>query len=103
MKTFLIDTDNPPALGPIERDRYVFCCSNGCGECQAVLVTWRSFHHTIDGETVGERFHPEIVSSCCGEPMFVYDNKRDEDADPAFRTVSIELPTPKSQMAPSAT
>lgn len=101
MKTFVIDTDAPPALGPIERDRYVFCCNNGCGECQAVLVTMRTHLHTIDGQLVNERFHPEIVSSCCGEPMFVWDKKRDEEADPAYRTVSIELPTPKSQMAPT--
>lgn len=91
---FVIDTHNPPACGPIERDRYVFCCNNGCGECQPVLVTMRTFHHTQNGQTIDERTHPEIVSSCCGEPMFVWDNKRDEAADGRMRTVSIELPKP---------
>jgi hypothetical protein len=96
MKTFLIDTDNPPALGPIERDRYVFCCNNGCGECQPVLVTLRTYHHAENGRTINERTHPDIVSSCCGEPMFVWDSKRETEADPAYRTVSIELPMLKS-------
>ena len=99
MSEFLIDTGNEPALGPIEKDRYVFCCSNGCGECKAVLVTMRTYLHTENGRVVNERFHPDIVSSCCGEPMFVYDQKRDEDADPAFRTVSIELPAPIKRAA----
>lgn len=102
MKTFVIDTHRPPDLGPIERDRYIFCCENGCGECQAVLVTFRDSLHTSDGQIVSERTHPEIVSSCCGAAMFVWDQKRDEAADePGMRAVSIELPTPRSQMAPT--
>lgn len=97
MKTFVIDTDSPPALGPIEKDRYIFCCNKGCGECKPVLVTMRSLLHTIDGEILREEVHPEIVSSCCGEPMFVWDQKRDEEADAVhMRTVSIELPRLKT-------
>ena len=46
--SFHIDIHNPPALGPIEKDRFIFCCSRGCGECQAVLVTMRTLHHTIE-------------------------------------------------------
>lgn len=96
--SFVIDTMNPPSLGPIEKDRYIFCCNNGCGKCEAVLVTLRTLHHTIDGETVHEHTHPEIVSSCCGAAMFVWDQKRDMEADePAMRTVSIELPREKGQ------
>lgn len=92
MRTFYIDRENPPALGPIEKDRFIFCCNNGCGECEPVLVTMRTSHHTSNGETVHETTHPEIVSSCCGEPMFVWDKKCDDAADPDMRTVSIELP-----------
>lgn len=90
--SFVIDTHQPPTLGPIEKDRYIFCCNKGCGECQPVLVTLRTLHHTIDGETVHEHTHPEIVSSCCGEPMFIWDQLRDVEADePQMRCVSIKL------------
>lgn len=97
MKTFCIDQHNPPSLGPIEKDRFVFCCNNGCGTCEAVLVTMRTAHHTVDGETVHEATHPEIVSSCCGAPMFVFDQKLDTEADERCRPVSIELPPIKSK------
>jgi hypothetical protein len=77
-KEFLIDTDQPPALGPISK-RWFWCCDNGCGKCEAVLVEFRTYHHTCNGQTEEERTEPRLVSSCCGEPMFLWDSAMDDE------------------------
>lgn len=82
-RRFYLDTDSPPDLGPISK-RYQWCCDKGCGECDAVLVEFRTYHETTDGVTTGERTEPRMVSSCCGEPMFLWDTARDEDGPPGY-------------------
>jgi len=78
-KQFLIDTQSPPDIGPINQTRYVWCCDNGCGTCEALLVEFRTMHHTVDGHTTQERTGPKLVSSCCGVSMFLWDNVKDDE------------------------
>lgn len=77
-KKFLIDADQPPSLGPIST-RYQWCCENGCGKCDAVLVEYRTFHSTCNGHTDGEATEPRLVSSCCGVEMFLWDAHKDDE------------------------
>lgn len=82
-RRFLIDTDAPPALGPIGT-RYQWCCNNGCGQCEAVLVEFRTTHCTFNGVTEHEETEPRMVSSCCGESMFLWDSVADDDGPTGF-------------------
>jgi len=103
-KLFCIDTHEPAAIGPINKTRYAWCCDNGCGTCDAVLVEYRILHHTIDGQTVHEKTEPRQVSSCCGVGLFMWDNVADDEvrrkigADEilaAMRASDIAAPTDK--------
>jgi hypothetical protein len=80
---FLIDTDSTPDLGPIST-RYQWCCNNGCGQCDAVLVEFRISHMTCNGVTEHEETEPRMVSSCCGESMFLWDAVRNEDGPTGY-------------------
>lgn len=82
-RRFLIDSDAPPALGPIS-NRYEWCCNNGCGRCEAVLVEFRTTHCTFNGVTEHEVTEPRMVSSCCGESMFLWDSVADDDGPTGF-------------------
>lgn len=88
MRMFFLDADNPPDLGPISK-RYQWCCDNGCGECAAVLVEFRTYHEDTDGVTTGQRTEPRMVSSCCGLGMFLWDTVLDEDG-PANYTGALQ-------------
>lgn len=82
-KHFLIDKDALPALGPIST-RYQWCCENGCGECQPVLVEFRTTHCSFNGMTEHEETEPRMVSSCCGGAMFLWDVQADDDGPVGF-------------------
>lgn len=82
-RRFLIDEDAPPALGPIST-RYQWCCENGCGECQPLLVEFRTTHCTFNGVTEHEETEPRMVSSCCGAAMFLWDAPADNDGPVGF-------------------
>lgn len=58
--------------------RYSFVCNAGCGVC-AVKVAPFEYERTetIEGEHLGSKYQPQIVSSCCGAEVHVYDNEAD--------------------------
>jgi hypothetical protein len=59
-------------------ERYSFVCNAGCGVC-AVKVAPFEYERTetIEGEHLGSKYQPQIVSSCCGSEVHVYDNDAD--------------------------
>lgn len=70
--------NNPPDLGPVST-RYQWCCNLGCGECKPVLVEYRTYVCTSDGELEAQETEPRMVSDCCGEGMFLWDSVADKD------------------------
>lgn len=62
--------------------RYSFVCTNGCGECEVRVVAFESAREeTLDGRLVSQELEPDVVSSCCGSNVGVYDNVRDAWVD----------------------
>lgn len=70
--------NNPPDLGPIST-RYQWCCNMGCGQCDPVLVEYRTFIRTSNGDVEAQQTEPRMVSSCCGESMFLWDSETGSD------------------------
>ena len=58
--------------------RYSFVCNAGCGVC-GVKVTPFEYERTetLEGEHLGSKYQPQIVSACCGAEVHVYDNRAD--------------------------
>jgi hypothetical protein len=60
----------------------VYCCMNGCGECDKVVV--EEDEATLTCGLTGalkERFYNiSDVSSCCGESLLIWDNETDDEA-----------------------
>lgn len=94
-KLFIIDSDALPGVGPIST-RYQWCCNNGCGQCDPVLVEFRVSHMTCNGETTHEVTEPRMVSSCCGEGMFLWDSVCEDDGPGGFNG---ELANPEARRA----
>lgn len=90
---FCLDQDHPPALGPISK-RYQWCCNNGCGKCDPVLVEYRTYHSTQNGVTDQQHTEPRMVSKCCGEGMFLWDTVADDDGPMGYDGT---LTNPKEQ------
>lgn len=83
LSKFFIDKDAPPDLGPIST-RYQWCCNLGCGECKPLLVEFRTFVRTSDGEVEAQETEPRMVSDCCGEGMFLWDTATDKDGPAGY-------------------
>ena len=60
-------------------ERYSFVCNGGCGVCSVKVRPFECERtETIEGEHLGSKYQPQIVSSCCGAEVHVYDNQADE-------------------------
>ncbi|CAA2107736.1 hypothetical protein [Variovorax paradoxus] len=59
--------------------QYSFVCNAGCGVC-AVKVAPFEYERTetLEGEHLGSKYQPQIVSACCGSEVHVYDNRADQ-------------------------
>lgn len=56
-------------------ERYSFVCNSGCGVCSVKVRPFeRERTETLEGEHVESKYEPQIVSSCCGSEVHVYDN-----------------------------
>jgi hypothetical protein len=67
--------DTEPAARRQDLGRYSFNCSNGCGECGVRLREFEIFRsETPEGELIERKVIPEIVSSCCGSEVDVWDS-----------------------------
>lgn len=59
-------------------ERYSFVCNAGCGVCRVKVKPFEYERtETLEGEHVGSKYEPRIVSSCCGSEVHVYDNEAD--------------------------
>ncbi|MFM9928169.1 hypothetical protein VLK31_34725 [Variovorax sp. H27-G14] len=60
------------------KEQYSFVCNAGCGVC-AVKVAPFEYERTetLEGEHLDSKYQPQIVSSCCGAEVHVYDNHAD--------------------------
>lgn len=72
-------------------DHYSFVCSNGCGVCGVKVVPFeRERTETVDGEYLGSVYEPRVVSTCCGSPVNVYDNRAERwGAEVDFAPASV--------------
>lgn len=75
--------NNPPDIGPVST-RYEWCCIHGCGECKPVLVEYRVFVRTCNGELEAQETQPRMVSDCCGDDMFLWDSETDSDGPTGY-------------------
>src|SRR6186713_1590358 len=58
--------------------RYSFVCNAGCGVCGVKVKPFEYERtETLEGEHLGSKYQPQIVSSCCGAEVHVYDNEAD--------------------------
>jgi hypothetical protein len=70
-----VDSEAAKAVKRHPPSRYSFNCGNGCGECGIVLREYEVFRsETPEGELIERRVIPEIVSSCCGNSVDVWDS-----------------------------
>lgn len=64
------------AAQPEQAARYIAVCANGCGECGVKLAEFEYERtETLEGELIGRKVRPQIVSTCCGAEVGVYDDK----------------------------
>lgn len=81
---------------------YSFVCNRGCGVC-TVKVTPFEYERTenLDGEHLGSKYRPQIVSACCGAEVHVYDNREDHWGEEV--TIAAPASTPPAVAAPAQT
>lgn len=61
-----------------EVSRYSFVCNAGCGVCSVKVKPFEYERtETLEGEHLGSKYRPQVVSSCCGSEVHVYDNDAD--------------------------
>lgn len=61
-------------------NRYSFCCAAGCGDCEVRLRPFEVFRsETLEGNLIEQRTVPEVVSSCCGSNVWIYDEQNGDD------------------------
>lgn len=71
-----------PAAPPRVQARYAFICANGCGEC-GVRLSEFEYERTesLSGQLIDRKVSPQLVSTCCGSEVDVYDNLLDASTD----------------------
>jgi len=77
--------------------RYSFVCNAGCGVCGVKVKPFEYERtETLEGEHLGSKYQPQIVSSCCGAEVHVYDN----EADHWGAQVTLAAPAAFSSQSP---
>ena len=73
-----------------DKPRFQWTCANGCGNCEVKRIEFEYERtETLEGELVGSKTRPQLVSKCCGAELTMWDNEQDEEVD-----VSITEPAP---------
>lgn len=68
--------------------RYSFVCANGCGECGVKLTEFEYQRtETLSGELLSRKVAPQVVSTCCGGGVDVYDIANDTYMNYSIKTV----------------
>lgn len=71
--------ETPEPLASGTEPRYSFVCANGCGVCHTRLMPFEYERtETLEGELVGSKCRPQVVSACCGSDVHAYDNQTDD-------------------------
>lgn len=66
-----------------------FICTSGCGECRIRLADFETFRHeTLDGQLIERRTVPQVVSTCCGAAVEVWDERKQD----VVGTVGVSVP-----------
>lgn len=81
-----------PVLNAATKDsgRYSFNCTNGCGECGVKLREFENYRsETLDGRLLKRRTVPDLVSTCCGSLVEVWDSATEDVSG----QVEVILPT----------
>jgi hypothetical protein len=85
--------DTPPAARPTVQGPLSFNCSAGCGACGVKLQDFvtRQTQAQEGDEWVVVDTQPKIVSSCCGSPVEVWDERKQDI------TASVDATPPAAQ------
>lgn len=74
-----------------------FVCQEGCGVCGVRLTDFEVFRsETMEGELIESRTVPQIVSTCCGSPVDVWDERKQDVVGP------VEAAQPTAQPSQDA-
>lgn len=61
--------------------RYSFNCTAGCGACTVKVTDLEVFRsETLAGVLIERRTAAQVVSSCCGEEVEIWDDEINESA-----------------------
>ena len=79
--------------------RFFFNCSNGCGPCGVKVREFENYRsETPDGALIERRCVPELVSTCCGSEVDIWDEVAQDlwagVVISNFRSDLATLPTP---------
>lgn len=73
----------------VEQGRYQLICSNGCGQCGLMLREFETSRtETDDGVVIDRETTPDLVSTCCGHEVEIWDQTKDEVTPQKVRAVA---------------